>query len=195
VGSDQRQGDAKDPSVARELSAQERTACNRFLRDLAREGYLPFIMQLFFRGQNTKKPPGTGLGLSPAWQILKLRGGDLEIESQQDRGTKATMIVPETNTTGLSYSIRAGTPLRLVTNENATKIVHVRQGGTRHDKPVELREGCIGIVRIQVRSKIDPFRPCAVEQAAVEPGARIVLGTVNAISIARDGRDPAFVLQ
>ncbi len=66
---------------------------------------LPFIMQPFFRGQNVKKRPGTGLGLSLAWYILKLHGGDLEIESQEGRGTKVTMIVPETNTTGLSYSI------------------------------------------------------------------------------------------
>jgi two-component system, OmpR family, sensor histidine kinase SenX3 len=66
---------------------------------------LPFIMQPVFRGQNAKKFPGTGLGLSLAWYILKLHGGDLEIESQEGRGTKVTMIVPETNTTGLSYSI------------------------------------------------------------------------------------------
>jgi two-component system sensor histidine kinase SenX3 len=66
---------------------------------------LPFIMQPFFRGQNAKKLPGTGLGLSLAWYILKLHGGDLEIESHEGRGTKVTMIVPETNTTGLSYSI------------------------------------------------------------------------------------------
>jgi signal transduction histidine kinase len=66
---------------------------------------MPFIRQPFFRGQNVKKLPGTGLGLSLAWYILKLHGGDLEIESQEGRGTTVTMIVPETNTTGLSYSI------------------------------------------------------------------------------------------
>ena len=66
---------------------------------------MPFIMQPFFRGQNVKKRPGTGLGLSLAWYILKLHGGDLEVESQEGRGTKVTLIVPETNTTGLSYSI------------------------------------------------------------------------------------------
>lgn len=66
---------------------------------------LPFIMQPFFRGQNVKKLPGTGLGLSLAWYILKLHGGDLGIESHEGRGTKVTLIVPETNTTGLSYSI------------------------------------------------------------------------------------------
>lgn len=66
---------------------------------------LPFIMQPFFRGQNAKKYLGTGLGLSLAWYILKLHGGDLEMESQEGRGTKATIIVPQTNSTGVSYSI------------------------------------------------------------------------------------------
>jgi signal transduction histidine kinase len=66
---------------------------------------LPFILQPFFRGQNAKKLPGTGLGLSLAWYVLKLHGGDLMIESRERHGTTATMIVPETNTTGLSYSI------------------------------------------------------------------------------------------
>nr|WP_281351534.1 HAMP domain-containing sensor histidine kinase [Microvirga arsenatis] len=66
---------------------------------------LPFVMQPFFRGQNARKLPGTGLGLSLAWYILKLHGGDLTVESREGHGTKVTMIVPETNVTGLSYSI------------------------------------------------------------------------------------------
>ena len=43
--------------------------------------------------------------MSLAWYILKLHDGDLEVESREKRGTKITLIVPETNTTGLSYSI------------------------------------------------------------------------------------------
>ncbi|WP_262300246.1 sensor histidine kinase [Microvirga sesbaniae] len=66
---------------------------------------MAFIMQPFFRGRNAKALPGTGLGLSLAWYILKLHGGDLEIDSQEGRGTKVTMVVPQTNATGLSYSI------------------------------------------------------------------------------------------
>jgi signal transduction histidine kinase len=66
---------------------------------------LPFVLQPFFRGRNAKKFPGTGLGLSLAWYILKLHGGNLEVESRERRGTKVSLIVPETNTTGLSYSI------------------------------------------------------------------------------------------
>ncbi|WP_114945793.1 sensor histidine kinase [Microvirga calopogonii] len=66
---------------------------------------LPFITQPFFRAQNVRRLPGTGLGLSLAWYILKLHGGNLEIESHEGHGTKITMVVPEKNTTGLSYSI------------------------------------------------------------------------------------------
>ena len=44
-------------------------------------------------------------GLSLAWYILKLHGGNLEVESFEGHGHQVTMIVPETNTTGLSYSI------------------------------------------------------------------------------------------
>ncbi len=66
---------------------------------------LPFVLQPFFRARNAKKLPGTGLGLSLAWYILKLHGGDLMIESREKHGAKVTMFVPETNTTGLSYSI------------------------------------------------------------------------------------------
>jgi signal transduction histidine kinase len=66
---------------------------------------LPFVLQPFFRGRNARRLPGTGLGLSLAWYILKLHGGDLEVESREKRGTTVTLIVPETNTTGLSYSI------------------------------------------------------------------------------------------
>jgi signal transduction histidine kinase len=48
------------------------------------------------------------LGLSLAWHILTLHGGSLEIESQESQesqGTKVTMILPETNGSGPTYSI------------------------------------------------------------------------------------------
>ena len=66
---------------------------------------LPLLTQPFFRGHNTKDLPGTGLGLSLAWHILTLHGGSLEIESQESQGTKVTMILPETNGSGPTYSI------------------------------------------------------------------------------------------
>jgi signal transduction histidine kinase len=66
---------------------------------------LPLLTQPFFRGQNAKDLPGTGLGLSLAWHILTLHGGSLEIESQESQGTTVTMILPETNGSGPAYSI------------------------------------------------------------------------------------------
>jgi signal transduction histidine kinase len=61
---------------------------------------LPFLMQPFFRGRNTKDYPGTGLGLSLAWHILRLHGGGLEIDSKEGHGTTVTLTIPEKNITG-----------------------------------------------------------------------------------------------
>lgn len=60
---------------------------------------LPFLMQPFFRGRNAGSYPGTGLGLSLAWHILRLHGGGLEIDSQEGHGTRVTLTLPETNAT------------------------------------------------------------------------------------------------
>jgi len=60
---------------------------------------LPFLTQPFFRGRNTKNYPGTGLGLSLAWHILRLHGGNLEIVSEEGRGTTITLTIPGTNIT------------------------------------------------------------------------------------------------
>ena len=91
-----------------EIEAERRDELKQYLKDRGigiPERDLPFILQPFFRGRNAKKLPGTGLGLSLAWYILKLHGGNLEVDSRERRGTKVSLIVPETNTTGLSYSI------------------------------------------------------------------------------------------
>lgn len=61
---------------------------------------LPFLMQPFFRGRNAKNLPGTGLGLSLAWHILKLHGGALDVESEEGHGTTVTLMIPEKNITG-----------------------------------------------------------------------------------------------
>jgi signal transduction histidine kinase len=66
---------------------------------------LPFLMQPFFRGQNAKGFPGTGLGLSLAWHILKLHGGRLDIDSIEGRGTSVTLTIPEKNVTGASGTL------------------------------------------------------------------------------------------
>jgi two-component system sensor histidine kinase SenX3 len=61
---------------------------------------LPFLMQPFFRGRNAKNLPGTGLGLSLAWHILKLHGGGMQIRSQEGHGTTVTMTLPLAGTAG-----------------------------------------------------------------------------------------------
>lgn len=61
---------------------------------------MPFLMQPFYRGQNAKELPGTGLGLSLAWHILKLHGGEIAIDSAKDRGTTVTLIIPRKNIPG-----------------------------------------------------------------------------------------------
>jgi signal transduction histidine kinase len=52
-------------------------------------------MQPFFRGENARDLPGTGLGLSLAWHILKLHDGHLQIESEKGDGTTVTIILPK----------------------------------------------------------------------------------------------------
>jgi signal transduction histidine kinase len=59
------------------------------------EKELPFLMQPFFRGENARDFPGTGLGLSLAWHILKLHAGRLHIESEKGHGTTVTIILPK----------------------------------------------------------------------------------------------------
>ncbi len=48
------------------------------------------LPQMFF----TRKTKGTGLGLSVSYQIVKLHGGKIEVESSIGKGTKFTVILP-----------------------------------------------------------------------------------------------------
>lgn len=48
------------------------------------------LPQMFF----TRKSKGTGLGLSVSYQIVKLHGGKIEVESLIGKGTKFTVILP-----------------------------------------------------------------------------------------------------
>jgi two-component system, OmpR family, sensor histidine kinase SenX3 len=66
---------------------------------------LPYLMQPFFRGRNAKQMPGTGLGLSLVWHILKLHGGSVQIESQEGHGTTLTLILPDEMPTELGADI------------------------------------------------------------------------------------------
>jgi two-component system sensor histidine kinase SenX3 len=66
---------------------------------------LPFLMQPFFRGQNAQAIPGTGLGLSLAWHIIKLHGGDLRVDSKEGLGAAVTITIPERNVTGAAGAL------------------------------------------------------------------------------------------
>ena len=52
------------------------------------------IFQPFF----TTKPTGsgTGLGLSLSYDIVKAHGGELRVDSEEEKGTKFTLIIPTT---------------------------------------------------------------------------------------------------
>lgn len=69
------------------------------------ESDLPFLMQPFFRGQNAKSIPGTGLGLSLAWHILRLHGGSLRIEGREEGGAIVTITLPREHASGFGHGI------------------------------------------------------------------------------------------
>lgn len=61
---------------------------------------LPYLTQPFFRGGNAKDVPGTGLGLSLAWHILRLHRGNLHIRRRKSRGTSVTILLREDGLSG-----------------------------------------------------------------------------------------------
>ncbi len=50
------------------------------------------IFDLYF----TTKPEGSGIGLSIVYRIVQLHGGEIEVESTQDRGTTFRLLLPRT---------------------------------------------------------------------------------------------------
>ncbi len=96
----------KYSSAERPITVEARSAPEGISIQVKDEGIgisardLPFLMQPFFRGHNTKNYPGTGLGLSLAWHILRLHGGGIEIDSREGHGTTVTLMIPEKNITG-----------------------------------------------------------------------------------------------
>jgi len=60
------------------------------------EEELPYIFELFFRGEKPRlmQIPGTGLGLAAVKKIVELHGGQVTVESQVDAGTTFTVWLP-----------------------------------------------------------------------------------------------------
>ncbi|MGH2711181.1 MAG: sensor histidine kinase, partial [Actinomycetota bacterium] len=59
-------------------------------------GELPYLGERFFRGDApiNNQTHGTGLGLAFAREILRLHGSDLEVESEQGRGSRFSFRLP-----------------------------------------------------------------------------------------------------
>lgn len=53
------------------------------------------IFERFYRADASGKIPGTGLGLSLVKEIMDIFGGEVEVQSQQGKGTEVTLWCPE----------------------------------------------------------------------------------------------------
>ncbi|MBK9013119.1 MAG: HAMP domain-containing histidine kinase [Saprospiraceae bacterium] len=65
------------------------------------------IYQPLYRARNARRFRGTGFGLPLAKKVIEIHGGNLEVQSEEDSGTTATVFLPlaaSTNTSGLPKS-------------------------------------------------------------------------------------------
>ena len=53
-----------------------------------------FLFKRFFRGSNVQNIQGTGIGLSILKELIDILRGEILIESQENKGTKVTIILP-----------------------------------------------------------------------------------------------------
>ena len=60
-------------------------------------GISPEVMGAMFEPFKTTKTEGTGLGMLIVRRILREHGGELEVESEEDVGTKVTLFFPRTD--------------------------------------------------------------------------------------------------
>ena len=56
---------------------------------------LKYVAKSFYRASNATHYPGTGLGLSLSYQLVKMHGGQLQIESQHNQYTVCTVSLPK----------------------------------------------------------------------------------------------------
>ncbi|MFA8341616.1 MAG: ATP-binding protein [Rhodothermaceae bacterium] len=55
---------------------------------------LKLIFKRFYRGQNNKTVEGYGIGLSIVKKIVKLHNGKIKIDTQENKGTKVSILLP-----------------------------------------------------------------------------------------------------
>jgi DNA-binding response OmpR family regulator/anti-sigma regulatory factor (Ser/Thr protein kinase) len=66
---------------------------------------LPHIFDRFFQvdGSSTRQGEGTGIGLAHTHELVKLMGGNIQVESQPQKGTTFTIKLPIRNTAAVPY--------------------------------------------------------------------------------------------
>jgi signal transduction histidine kinase len=58
---------------------------------------IPHLYEPFFRGEKAGKYIGYGLGLPLAMKIIRMHNGELQIQSEQNKGTIVTIIFNKSN--------------------------------------------------------------------------------------------------
>ena len=61
------------------------------------KGILPDLLHKIFEPYFTTKPDGSGLGLTMTYKVIKEHGGDIQVHSEIDNGTRFTLILPITH--------------------------------------------------------------------------------------------------
>lgn len=55
---------------------------------------LPNIFDMFYRGTTSRREEGMGIGLSVVKNIIETHGWNIKVESEKEKGTKFTIIIP-----------------------------------------------------------------------------------------------------
>ncbi|MGP1444682.1 MAG: two-component system sensor histidine kinase NtrB [Treponema sp.] len=62
------------------------------------KGIPPDVLHKIFEPYFTTKPDGSGLGLTMTYKVMKEHNGDIQVHSEEGKGTRFTLILPITHT-------------------------------------------------------------------------------------------------